>query len=92
MKITSIPIICFIYIVPVIGKRIYSSNFEDLDQGSSGSNLKNKTSFQFVPCFLLGGISGVFGEVWGSAIKDQTNTVINISNILQIQKSEIFWS
>lgn len=54
MKITSIPMNCFVYILSVTGIRIFRSNFEDLEQGSSGTNLKNKTFFQFVPCFLLG--------------------------------------
>lgn len=84
MKIASIPIICFIHIVSVIGRIIFRSNFDNLEQGSSGANLKNKTSFQFVPCFLLGG--DWWGFFWGvgSAIKDQTNTVTNINNIFRI--------
>jgi len=92
MKITSIPIICFMYVVSAIGRRIFRSNSEDLDQGSSGTDLKNITSFQFVSCFLFERIGEFFWGVWESAIKDQTNTVAYINNIFQIEKSEIFCS
>lgn len=49
----SLPITCFLYVVTVIGRGIFRSDFVDSDHRSSETNLKNKVFFQLVPCFLL---------------------------------------
>lgn len=55
MKISSIPITCYLYIVSITGRRISRRNSEDLDKNQVELILKI-TSFQFVSCFLSGGL------------------------------------
>lgn len=86
MQITSIPIICFI--VSVIGRGIFRTNLEDL----APLILKTRHLTSLSQFSVGGDWWGVFLGGWGSAIKDQTNTVTNTDNIIQIDESEILWS